>query len=191
MSQPSQLLQSPQNDLSSQRVLDIGCGRNKLAGAIGLDWEDLPGVDIIANLNEPLPVEDESFDVVHAEQVLEHVERLIELVYEVHRILKPGGIFLVHVPYFRSSWAHIDPTHVRCFTLQSMNYFVEETYEYQYYRFRDAGFKKVEIELDNHISRDWKHKLLQPLAFRDPARYENSFLSNLFPFQRISYTLTK
>jgi ubiquinone/menaquinone biosynthesis C-methylase UbiE len=45
----------------------------------------------VANLDEGWPFEDESFDLVHANQVIEHVGRLDHFVEETRRVLRPGG----------------------------------------------------------------------------------------------------
>ena len=181
----------PETIFHGKRVLDIGCGRKKITGAIGLDLVALPGVDIVADLNRRLPIKDNEFDVVHADQVMEHVEDLIGLVYEVHRILKPGGIFLGHVPYFRSSWAHIDPTHVRSFTLCTMDYFVKCKYCYEGYRFRDEAFSDIEVFIDSDYPSTPLRRLFTSIALRYPFRFENSVLSNLYVFEQVSYLLRK
>ncbi|MBD1845979.1 class I SAM-dependent methyltransferase [Cyanobacteria bacterium FACHB-63] len=181
----------PDHILGDGKILDIGCGRSKLEGAIGLDHVQFPGVDIVADLNQPLPIEDATFDAVHADQVLEHVDNLVGLIYEVHRILKPGGVFLATVPYFRSAWAYIDPTHVRCFTLYSMNYYVKGTREYEYYRFQDEAFSSVEIFLDSTFPSTTSRKVFSSLALRNPVKFENSILSSLYPFQHLSFLLRK
>jgi SAM-dependent methyltransferase len=183
----------PQNLVESKnkRVLDIGCGRRKIDGAVGLDHVNIPGVDIIADLNKVLPIEDESFDIVHADQVLEHVSDLIGLIYEVHRILKPGGKLIAHVPYFRSSWAHIDPTHVRSFTIQSMNFYVKNTHQYDFYRFDEKSFSHLDIFIEGRFPSTFLRSLFTSLALRNPGGFENSWLSNLYPFAEITYVLTK
>lgn len=181
----------PKNLLKGGRVLDIGCGRKKLPGAVGLDKNLFPGVDVVADLEMGLPFRDHDFDAVHTDQVLEHVRDLISLVYEVYRVLKPGGIFLVHVPYFRSSWAHIDPTHVRSFTINTMDYFVAGTYCYEGYRFREQAFRKLEVFIDTDYPSTPFRTLFSAIALRYPYRFENSLWSHMHPFEQISYLLTK
>lgn len=177
--------------LQGKHVLDIGCGRKKLPGAVGLDRCPWPGVDVVADLDGVLPFPEQTFDAVSANQVLEHVRDLVGLVYEVHRVLKPGGIFVAHVPYFRSKWAHIDPTHVRCFTINTMDYFVAGTYCHDHYRFRDCAFRRLEVVLDNDYRTRVLRTLFASLALRFPVRFENSFLSNLYVFEQLSYVLEK
>lgn len=51
-----------------------------------------------ADLNRPLPIADDSFDVVAALEVIEHLENSYALLREITRILKPGGYAVVSTP---------------------------------------------------------------------------------------------
>lgn len=110
-----------------QRGLDVGCGPKKRPGFIGVDICACPGVDVICDLEAgTLPFAAESFDVVYAKHVFEHIHNFDALLAEISRILKPGGRLLVSVPYAGDLRAFQDPSHVRFFTLKTFEYFVAE-----------------------------------------------------------------
>ena len=181
----------PSDILEAGAVLDLGCGTHKAKGAFGLDSRAFPGVDIIADLEKALPLENDRFDVVFANQVIEHVVNLPGLMHEIHRILKPGGRFLAHVPYFRSGWAHCDPTHVRSFSIEGLDIFIEGTYARSVYTLSDMAFRKLEVFLDTEYPSTIIRGLFSNLALRNPRKFENSVLSFLYPFEELSFLLTK
>jgi SAM-dependent methyltransferase len=178
-------------DSNKNRILDIGCGRSKYPGSIGLDQYRFSGVDIVSSLEKPLPFNDNEFDVVFANQVLEHIDNIVGLMKEIFRILRPGGCLIAHTPYFRSSWAHIDPTHLRSFTINSLDYFVVGTYCYENYRFFQPGFSKISVYLDYEYRGTLFRKLFSNLALKNPFKYENSIYSHIYTFEQISFVLTK
>jgi ubiquinone/menaquinone biosynthesis C-methylase UbiE len=180
-----------ENFFEGKKILDIGCGRNKISNSTGLDQNQYDGVDIIANLEEKLPIPNETFDLVFANQVLEHIIDLDNLLMEIHRVLRPGGQLLAHVPYFRSSWAYIDPTHKRFFTLNTLDYYVVNTWFYNNYRFTDIGFSKIEKFLDTDYKSSLARKLFTSFALKNPQKFENSLLSFVFPFEQLSFKMTK
>lgn len=107
--------------LSGKNVLDLGCGtggitkylasKHKLQSIVGFDVES-PGHEkakqLLSEINTdessdmsfvlgkpgPLPFEDHTFDVVFTKDALIHVEDLNFTLDEIHRILRPSGIFL-------------------------------------------------------------------------------------------------
>lgn len=80
----------------------------------------LPGVDIQADLNEPLDLlPDGSVEAVHCRHLLEHIDRLLHLLDELHRVVRPGGEIDIRVPHFSNPYGYSDPTHVRFFGLYS------------------------------------------------------------------------
>ncbi len=104
-------------------ILDIGCGPAKqVATAVGLDAVPGPGVDVVADLEEPLPFAADAFDHVFAVHVLEHVRDLLGLLRELHRVLRPTGVLHVLAPH----WGHVnavaDPTHVRFMDVETFRY---------------------------------------------------------------------
>lgn len=64
-----------------------------------------------------LPFEDSSIESIISHHMLEHVGGgFLQLIEEIYRVLKPGGIFRAITPLFPSRAAVDDPTHVRYFT---------------------------------------------------------------------------
>lgn len=59
-----------------------------------------------ADLDDVLPVPDDSFDVIHTNQVIEHVSDLDSFAREIYRTLKPGGIAVVSTEN-ASSWCNV------------------------------------------------------------------------------------
>jgi SAM-dependent methyltransferase len=94
--------------------LDIGCGKNKREGFIGIDQFPMEGVDIVMDVrNEKLPYDDCSVDEVYASHFLEHLtatER-VHLLNEAYRVLKHGGVMTVATPHWASNRAYGDFTH--------------------------------------------------------------------------------
>jgi SAM-dependent methyltransferase len=127
--------------------LDLGCGtvpRNpyQCAQLFGIDIRcglSAPGVVeiVAANLSlEPIPFPDQRFDSVSAYDFLEHVPRVsldqarggtqfpfVQLMNEVWRVLKPGGLFYAVFPAYPHALAFCDPTHVNVLTDKSHRYF--------------------------------------------------------------------
>jgi len=87
------------------RRLNIGAGKRLLPGFINLDKHALEGIDIVADLEEPLPFEDNYFDLVVGSHSLEHVRNVFPLMQELHRIAKPGAHGIFVVPYGSSDGA--------------------------------------------------------------------------------------
>jgi predicted SAM-dependent methyltransferase len=103
------------------RGLDSGCGKHPTPGWFNVDMRPfagpegertVPGRVALLNgvthflqhdLREPLPIEDESFDWVYSSHLIEHVhlEKAIEMLREVRRLLKPGGHLRLSTPDLR------------------------------------------------------------------------------------------
>jgi predicted SAM-dependent methyltransferase len=81
--------------------LNLGSGLTPIPGFVNVDaLEDLPGVDVVADIGQRLPFEDGAAELVYASHVLEHfpTEEVPPLLAEWRRVLKPGGTLLVAVP---------------------------------------------------------------------------------------------
>jgi SAM-dependent methyltransferase len=102
--------------------LNLGCGRYPKPGFVNVDWRDEPGIDLVHDLSIlPYPFETESFDLVEADHVLEHLPEVFRVMTEIHRILKPGGVLVLRVPHFSRGFSH--PEHRRGFDATFPYYF--------------------------------------------------------------------
>jgi SAM-dependent methyltransferase len=93
--------------------LDLGAGKNKRAGFLGVDSRKFDGVDIVTDLTQPWPWESNSVEEVNMSHVLEHftgVQRA-HVFNELHRVLAPGGKATITTPHWASNRAYGDFTH--------------------------------------------------------------------------------
>src|SRR5437660_11737170 len=85
----------------TRKLLDIGCGRNKIPGAVGIDKGPLPGVAVIHDLNSyPYPFDDDSFDEIYAIRVIEQLDSLVSAMEEIHPSAKPDGKVIIVTPRY-------------------------------------------------------------------------------------------
>lgn len=104
------------------RLLDVGCGSypiflltSKFVEKFGVDKIDVPNsvsdnrfklINYDIEKNNKIPFGDNFIDVVTALAVFEHIEyySLTNIILEIYRVLKPGGIFIITIP---STWTEI------------------------------------------------------------------------------------
>jgi len=128
--------------------LNLGCGEEKKAGYINIDIRPLTKPDILHDLNKiPYPFLDNTFDIVEANHVLEHLNNVFLVMKEINRILKPGGRLILKVPHFSRGFTHAE--HFHSFDVTFPLYFNE--------KFTKIGFSGVKFDL--------KEMKLQWLAF--------------------------
>jgi O-antigen biosynthesis protein len=109
-------------------ALDLGAAHGHPAGYIGVDRFPGEGVDIVAELPNPLPLAEGSVGVVRAVDFLEHVADKVALINEIYRLLAPGGILLSQTPSTDGRGAFQDPTHVSFYNENSFWYYTEANY---------------------------------------------------------------
>ena len=174
-----------------KKILDLGCGNKKRPGAIGVDFNERTSADIIHNLNQfPYPFDDAAFDEIYLDNTLEHLDDVMRVMEECYRICKPNGIVKVIVPYFRSMWASIDPTHKHFFTVSSFAYFDPDDDICTRYVYTLARFKPEKIVFNETLVNRWTKKIAIKLANRWLTRYEYYF-SHFYPLDDITYYLRR
>ena len=132
------------------RRLHLGCGTDIRPNWVNLDARKLPGVDVVADLDDcratPLPFPADCIDEFFGSHVLEHLRDPLACMQELHRIAKPNATAVFHVPYGSSDDADEDPTHVRRFFLHSFYYFSQLGYTHADYGYR-GDWETVSIVL--------------------------------------------
>jgi ubiquinone/menaquinone biosynthesis C-methylase UbiE len=144
-------------------IIELGCGARKKEGRIGIDAVDLPGVDIVADLEKGLPfLPDNSVDRIHCRNFLEHIKNFENLMAEIVRVLKRNGTAHIFVPHFSNPHYYSDFMHTRFFGLYSFYYFVD--YESQLRRKVPNFYTDIRIRI-----------LSQRLIFRSSFKMINPF----------------
>lgn len=168
-----------------KKTLDLGCGNRKKEGMIGIDINPNTDADIIHDLNIfPYPFEESTFDEIYADNVIEHLDNPIKVMEELHRISKSGASIIIKVPYFRSRYAFIDPTHRHFFTVESFTYFDPEHSHHTLFNYSEFMFETKKIIFDENLYpknlRHPIHSILKYFCDKYPVFYEHH-LSHLVP----------
>ena len=112
------IIENSKYKIQNPKILDVGCGTGgnlemlqKFGAAEGVDVSDealefcqSKGLTVHKGLAEALPFADESFDVVTALDVVEHLDDDAAGLKEMRRVLKTGGKSLIFVPAFMFLW---------------------------------------------------------------------------------------
>lgn len=104
--------------------VDFGGGHTPVPGYINVDLVDT--ADKIVNLDQRglmLPFMENQVDGAVSYQLMEHITNLVPLMNEIYRVLKPGAIIEMSMPYANTTESLQDPTHKRQFVEQSWQYF--------------------------------------------------------------------
>jgi SAM-dependent methyltransferase len=108
--------------LNQPRYLNLGCGKNKIIGALNVDKYQECEPDLIWDLDRtPYPFDTECFDKVIAHHVLEHILPWWAAFQEMVRVTKIGGIIEIAVPHESGSGALGWRDHIHVFTAHSFH----------------------------------------------------------------------
>jgi SAM-dependent methyltransferase len=145
------------------KTLDLGSGPNpnnpyNADDVFGIDIRDDLGDKIVSAdlVIGAIPFDSDLFDYVTAFQFIEHVPRVIynpekrnpfiELMNEIYRVLKTGGIFLSVTPAYPHGAAFQDPTHVNIITEETFIKYFDDTYRWAKMYGFNGSFKIIRQE---------------------------------------------
>ena len=135
-----------------KNILELGCGATKTVDkAIGIDrvpkGQPIPHLhgalsvaDIVANIDEPLPVEENSQDSIIARHILEHIHNSVRTIKNWKKVLRPGGKLIIAVPDEKVTRSiPLNPEHCSVYTQESLKDLMEA-----------CGFKEIKSESSNN-----------------------------------------
>lgn len=177
------------------KKLNVGCGRDTKTGWTNLDAADLPGVNIVRDVEKlPLPFEDSEFDTILCQDIFEHIE-YIPVFKDLHRILKKGGLITIRVPHFTSRRNFIDPTHKKMFSIRTFDYFVKNSRsEREYYfdfHFEKMLFSRIIFEKNYYFYNYLIEMIVNGSRKMKETVFESTVISRLFPADYIVFKLIK
>jgi len=169
------------------RVLNVGCGRNKLGfpeaaqaiEVVGVDVSPESQADVIHDLNHfPYPFEDDQFDLIVMLDVIEHLDDVAATINELYRISKHGADLCIRTPHYSSYWAYGDPTHKHFFSSFAFDGFLVGNVNVVYAK---ASYELIERTLE--FPKVWRITGVAWLANRFTHRWEQLFA---FTFRALS-----
>lgn len=88
--------------MTEKKILNLGCGYNKLTNAVNLDIESKFNPDVVHDFREKLPFDDKCFEKVYMFHTIEHLEKKHhgKLLGEIRRVLVDEGKLIVSYPEF-------------------------------------------------------------------------------------------
>ncbi len=179
------------NSLSGGRLLDVGCGLGYLLSGLDAKWER-HGVEISSfaakhaakwgeirnGTLEQATYPAAYFDLVVLYHVIEHMDKPIQILREIRRILRPGGWLVLGTPDFDSGCARLfgaryrllhDSTHVSLFTNESMHRLL-----------RDEGYVIEKVDYPYFSTRHFTKENL--LRMQDAQGISPPFYGNFMTF---------
>jgi SAM-dependent methyltransferase len=162
------------------KKLNLGSGKDWREGYFNADFDPYWEPDVVLDFSRPLPIgqpletqrfgavvlQNNSFDEIISNDVLEHIPSLMTAMTSCLNLLKVGGEFRISVPYDLSWGAWQDPTHVRAFNERSWLYYTDW---FWYMGWTEARFDLVQFDLG--LSPVGKALQQQKMKGEDLVRY--------------------
>lgn len=122
--QYAQRLAEKEADLRGLLKVDIGGGLNPYPGYTTIDTRET--ADFVHDLNDGIPLPDNSVGVLNASHILEHLHDKTKIMGEIHRVLAHGGWAFIEIPSTDGRGAFQDPTHVSYWNENSFLYYTDK-----------------------------------------------------------------
>jgi len=147
--------------LHGLQMIDIGGGIDGKPGYLTIDQE---GGNITYDLNNGIPMPDNSCYIVNASHIIEHLQNPLHTMKEIHRVLAHGGWAFIQVPSTDGRGAFQDPTHVSYWNQNSFWYYTRKE-QARYIRNNTIKFQVSRLE--TVFPSDWWKNNDIPVVFAD------------------------
>lgn len=172
--------------------IDIGCGKNKKEGFIGVDQFAMEGVDIVMDVRQtPWQFEDGSIEEVHCSHFLEHLtqEERVKFFNELSRVMRQGAKATIITPHWASNRAYGDPTHKWPAVSEMMFYYLKQ--DWRDTQAPHTDIKWNELGYSCNFDAVWGYSFSPDLAVRNQEYVQFALQNYKEAAQDIHATITK
>jgi SAM-dependent methyltransferase len=168
-------------------ILDIGCGRKKFPGSLGIDMSAAGQADVLCDWEKTLPFRDSSFAQVRLVHIIEEVDNIFRVLAEVHRVAKPGAQVTIVTPHYTDHASYCSPAHRWHLSSFSLWFFSDKPAEYDYYAPANFRERRVHVEM-LHL---WRSLGLEFMVnrFRWFRKFWEYYLSFIFRGKTVQWDL--
>lgn len=153
--------------------LDMGCGKRKKDGYVGVDQYAMEGVDVVLDIgNEKWPWDDNTVEEIHASHFLEHLTstQRVHFMNEAYRVLKDGGKANIITPHWASNRAYGDFTHQWPPVAEMFYYYVKQEWRDTNAPHTDAKWNKEGYSCN--FDATWGYSFSPDLGSRSPEHIQ-------------------
>lgn len=175
--------------------IDLGSGKNKKEGFIGVDNIKFDGVDVVLNIGKDKWIwKDDSVEECHASHFLEHLTNFegkwerVHFFNELYRVLKKGAKATLIFPHWASNRYYGDPTHKEPFSEMGFYYLSKEWRAIQAPH-TDIEFNKNGYSCDFECT--WGYNMRQDIMSRNQEYQQFAMANYKEAVQDIIATLVK
>lgn len=100
-------------------LLHLGCGMSRMEGWTNCDLHATPFADVVFDVQQRWPFEDNQVREIYASHMLEHIGDFNAFFKEMWRVLEPNGNVCLRMPFGGHRLAWTDPTHLKAWYAES------------------------------------------------------------------------
>ena len=174
-------------------TLDIGCGRKKVEGAVGLDMNPAFKPDVLFEITrgKELPFSNKSFEMIYALDVIQQVDCIEWLLSEIHRVAMPNARVEIAYPHYSNPDIHNDPLNKSHLGIHFLEYFdpLKHSGYNNYYTLLGRHFPFRLEQLDFKFKEGKTRNLSHFLADWIGAEFYERHFSIFLPIQKVDAEL--